>query len=62
MYILNPNVLKFIPKDTLFDMTDLIKLLQQNEKQIGVFPVSEKSWVVVDSGESINQISMYKIN
>lgn len=47
MYILNPEVLEFIPQDTFFDMTDLIKILQQNEKLIGVFPVSEKSWIDV---------------
>jgi len=49
MYILNPNILQFIPKNKSFDMTDLIKCLKEKKKKIGVYPISEKSWI--DAGQ-----------
>jgi NDP-sugar pyrophosphorylase family protein len=49
MYILEPDVLKLIPKDTFFHMTDLIDILKHTGRKIGVYPISEKSWI--DTGE-----------
>ena len=51
MYILNPDILKFIPKNKSFDMTDLIKCLKEEKKKIGVYPVSKKSWIDVGQWE-----------
>jgi NDP-sugar pyrophosphorylase family protein len=51
MYILNPDILQFIPKNKSFDMTDLIKRLKERKKKIGVYPVSEKSWIDVGQWE-----------
>ncbi len=45
MYMLNPDIIQFIPKDKTFDMTDLIKCLKEKKKKVGVYPVSEKSWI-----------------
>ena len=62
MYILNPDILKFIPKDKSFDMTDLIKCLKEKKKKIGVFPVSEKSWIDIGQWEKYRKaINMFKI-
>lgn len=47
MYIINPEILHLIPKNEIFHTTQLIKKLKKNEYKIGVFPVSEKSWVDV---------------
>jgi len=47
MYILNPDVIEFIPEDTFFHITYLMEELQKNGKKVGVFPVSEKSWLDV---------------
>ena len=44
MYLINPDVLKYIPDNTYFDMTTLIDKLQENNIKVGVFPVSSKSW------------------
>jgi dTDP-glucose pyrophosphorylase len=44
MYILEPHLLKLIPDNTFFNITDLIALAQKRKMKIGVFPVSEKSW------------------
>lgn len=47
MYILNPEALNYIPTDTFFNITDLIKELLINGKKVGVYPVSEKSYIDV---------------
>ncbi len=44
-YVLNSKVLQYIPDDTYFDMTDLIELLKKKNMNVGVYPVSEKSWI-----------------
>ncbi len=46
-YLLEPSILKFIPKNQHFDMTDLIKVLKEKGLKIGVYPVSKKSWIDV---------------
>lgn len=45
MYILEPEALALIPENTFFHMTHLIEKLMAEGKKIGVFPVSEKSWI-----------------
>jgi len=47
LYILDPSVLRLIPENTYFDMTDLIARIQDEGLRVGVFPVSEKSWIDV---------------
>jgi dTDP-glucose pyrophosphorylase len=44
LYLLNPDVIQYIPSNEFFHMTHLIEKLKSVGKQIGVFPVSEKSW------------------
>ncbi len=45
MYILEPHLLEEIPKDRLFHITELIELIKSRKGRVGVFPVSEKSWI-----------------
>jgi dTDP-glucose pyrophosphorylase len=49
MYILKPEMLKLIPKNRIFHMTQLIEKIKQYGGGIGIFPISEKSWI--DTGE-----------
>lgn len=49
MYILEPDVLQDIPKDTFFHITDLIELYLANGTKIGAYPVGDKDWL--DMGE-----------
>lgn len=49
LYILEPNLLEEIPNDTFFHITDLIEKIKERKGKVGVFPISEKSWV--DIGE-----------
>jgi dTDP-glucose pyrophosphorylase len=44
LYIIDPKLLNLIPSDTYFDMPDLIEEAQRRGLEVGVFPVSEKSW------------------
>ncbi len=54
MYLLEPQVLKLIPEDVCFNMTDLIRKVQESGLKVGIFPVSEKSWI------DVGQLSEYK--
>ena len=42
-------MLKYIPQNKHFDMTDLIKECIKNGEQVGVYPVMDSSWL--DMGE-----------
>ena len=44
MYILEPNMLKEIPENEFFHITDLIEKVKNAGSKVGVFPISEKSW------------------
>jgi dTDP-glucose pyrophosphorylase len=47
MYLLNPEIIKFIPEDTFFHITHLINFLLENGYHVGVYPVSENSYIDV---------------
>lgn len=49
MYILEPHLIEEIPQNEFFHITDLIEKIMARKGRVGVFPVSEKSWV--DIGE-----------
>lgn len=44
MYILEPHLLSEIPEDEFFHITQLIEKVKNRSGNVGVFPVSEKSW------------------
>ena len=54
LYVISPLVLDFIPEGQIFNMDDLIGVLQRNGKKVGVFPVDEKAFV------DIGQLDEYK--
>ena len=47
LYLVNKEVIKFIPKNKVFHFTDLIKVLQKKNYRIGLFPVYENNWLDV---------------
>jgi NDP-sugar pyrophosphorylase family protein len=51
MYLLQPETLELIPENELFHITQLIEKVQGAGGRIGVFPISDKSWI--DTGEWI---------
>lgn len=44
LYLLEPHLLKEVPEDTFFHITDLIEKVKTRGGKVGVFPVSEMSW------------------
>jgi len=49
MYIVNPDTIDLIPDDTLFHMTHLVEKVRELGGKVGVYPVSEDSFL--DMGE-----------
>ncbi len=49
MYVLRDTALKLVPKEKFFNMTDLITKVRNHNGTVGVYPISEKSWL--DTGE-----------
>lgn len=44
LYILEPHLIGEIPRNTFFHIITLIEKLREQNRKVGVFPVSEKSW------------------
>lgn len=45
MYVMNTQLIELIPEDTFFHATDLIKKAIQEGFKVGVYPISESSWI-----------------
>ena len=45
LYLLNPDVLNFIPNQKLYHITHLIDDLKNDNKRIGVFPIDDDAWI-----------------
>jgi len=50
-YILEPNLIDEIPADTFYHITYLIEKLYKEGRRVGVFPVSEGSWIDIGNWE-----------
>ncbi len=55
MYVLEPHILEEIPEGQFFDITELIEQVRVREGRIGVFPVSEKSWMDIGEWNEYNK-------
>lgn len=49
MYVLNPEYISLIPDDTFFHMTHLAEAMMERGLQVGMYPISENSFL--DMGE-----------
>lgn len=49
MYVIKSKFLKLIPKGKIFHVTELIEKAKRQGAQIGVYPISQRSWI--DTGE-----------
>jgi len=49
MYIFNPEIIDLIPENTFFQINDLMDEVKKNSGNIGVYAISEDSWL--DTGE-----------
>lgn len=55
MYILEPHLLKEIPDNHFFHITDLIQNIISREGKVGVFPVSEGAWMDIGEWKEYNR-------
>jgi dTDP-glucose pyrophosphorylase len=53
-YIMENKCINFIPANKYYDITDLIKVLKKEGMNIGVYPISQDSWI------DIGQMKEYK--
>jgi len=45
LYMIEPEVLDYIKEDEFIHLPDLAKRIMNDNKKVGVFPISEKSWM-----------------
>lgn len=55
MYILEPRVLADIPGNRFYNITDLINDYLKKGEKVGVYPVSEKSWLDMGQFEALQE-------
>ena len=51
VYILNRDILRFMPEESSFDMTDLIKCLIKNNRKVVMYPVNENDYIDIGQWE-----------
>ena len=56
LYILNAGVIDIIPSDKFYHMTQLINDIKNNGGTVGVYPVSESSWIDIGELEGYKKI------
>lgn len=56
MYVLDRAVLGDIPKNKFYNMPDLISDYLEKGEKVGVYPISEKSWVDIGQMEEMQSI------
>jgi len=64
IYILNRETIKYIPKKSFFDMTDLVKILVKNNKKVVMYPVNENDYSDIGQWEeyqkAIQKLQIFK--
>jgi len=55
VYILEPKVIEFIPKNTIFHMTDLIKALIKNGNKVVTYFVNENDYIDIGQWEEYRE-------
>lgn len=56
MYVLDKGVLEDIPGNKFYNMTDLVSDYLKKGERVGVYPVSEKSWVDIGQLEVLQEM------
>lgn len=58
LYVLEPDVLREIPEDTFFHITELINKLMKNGEKVGVYPISTDSFMDMGQFEEMDKMRM----
>jgi NDP-sugar pyrophosphorylase family protein len=56
LYVVEPQVLDDIPRDTACDMNDLIDGCLERGRRLGVYPVSEGAWLDVGALDPLREV------
>lgn len=56
VYILEPHLLSMIPAGQFYNMTDLIDAVVARGGRVGVFPVSEQSWIDIGNWDDYSRV------
>ena len=56
MYVLNSELVNKIPDDTFFHMTDMADMLMKEGYQVGMYPVSEESFLDMGEFEELHRM------
>lgn len=56
MYILEPHLINEIPENEFFHITHLIEKLRKEGRKVGVFPISQKSWLDIGTWDEYQQV------
>lgn len=56
MYIVNGKILEKIPENTVFHMTDLVNTVMKEDLKVGLYPVSEDSFLDMGEFEEMNRM------
>lgn len=59
MYIVNPDVIKKIPQDSVYHMTDLADLLIREHYKVGMYPISENSYLDMGQFEEMKRMEAF---
>lgn len=56
LYVLEPEFLDRIPKDTFIHITDVIQKCMDDKENVGVYPISEESWMDMGQLEEMEKM------
>ena len=56
MYVLEPEVLQYIPRDKKYDTTDLLTDLIKRGIKVGVFPIRSNQWFDIGQWEKYEEV------
>lgn len=56
MYVLEADVLKYVPKNAYFDMTELISKCLLNDEKVGIYPVTDNNWLDMGEFKEMNKM------
>jgi len=56
LYVAEPDVLNDIPERKIYHMTDLINAYLDKKESVGVYPISEKSWLDFGQWEELQKL------
>ena len=55
LYLIEPQFLKMIPRDTFIHITDIIQECIERGEKVGVYPINENSWIDIGNLEELER-------